>query len=47
MAVTLGSSFEIVINNEDLISMKRALLAAENVSRSYFHRYMPDFMYLN
>ena len=45
--LTVGSPFEIVINNADLISMNRALLAADSFGSSMFCKYMADFMYIN
>ena len=45
--LTVGSPFEIVINNADLISVKRAPFAAENVGDLIFCNYMADFMYIN
>ena len=42
--LTLGSPFEIVINNADLIRVKTPLLAADNVGSSIFCKYMADFM---
>mgnify|MGYP001793903433 CR=1 FL=1 len=44
---TMGSPFEIVMNNADLISMKRPLLASENVGGLILCNYMADFMYIN
>ena len=45
--LTLGNPFDIVINNADLISVKRPLLAAVNFVSSVFCKYRADFMNIN